>query len=178
VDVILRLRAEYLRWADREDEIVFNLTGEGTISWKQWKTGMRPRLEGSRLRFHKTAEPDASRATFDRYLDSVFAWCGTYSLAQDGRKVRFQELQVGDFLVHGGEPGHGHAVLIADLARDEAGSLHALILQGYKPAQSPHVLAPGSGDAWFALDPEQPLDVPRWGVFEWSELRGFTGAAP
>ncbi len=170
-DVILRLRAEYLRWAGREHEVVFNLTGEGTISWPQWKQGIRPRLEGDQLKFHHTAQADASRASFESYLDSVFAWCGTLSLAQDGERVAFEGIRVGDFFVHGGSPGH--AVLVADLARDGAGHLRALLLQGYMPAQSVHVLAPGARGAWFHLDPARPVDTPIWGAFEWSELKSF-----
>lgn len=170
-DVILRLRAEYLRWAGREDEIVLNLTGPGKISWPEWRKGMRPRLEGNQLKFYQSAKADASRASFEQYLDSVFAWCGTLSLAQDGKSVAFEQMQVGDFFVHGGSPGH--AVLVADLARDEAGNLKALLLQGYMPAQSVHILAPGTGDVWFDLDPDKPVDAPPWGEFQWAELKRF-----
>ena len=174
-DVILRLRAEYLRWAGREDEIVFHLTGPGKISWPEWKKGMRPRLEGNQLKFHQSAAADSSRASFAKYLAAVFAWCGTLSLTQDGKSVAFEQMEVGDFFVHGGGPGH--AVLVADLARDEAGNMKALLLQGYMPAQSVHILAPGTRDAWFDLDPEKPVYAPPWGEFQWSELRRFKGQA-
>jgi len=170
-DVILRLRAEYLRHAGREDEIVLNLTGRGKIPWPEWQKGMRPRLEGTELEFHKRAPPDSSRASFDKYLASVFEWCGTLSLAQDGKPVTFEQLQVGDFFVHGGSPGH--AVLVADLARDDQGNVRALLLQGYMPAQSMHILAAGGGRPWFDLDPAQAVDTPTWGEFSWSELRRF-----
>lgn len=173
-DTIQRLWAEYLRWAGQEDKIVFQLTGEGQISWPDWKEGMRPRLEGDRLRFYQTAQPSSSRQTFERFLDAVFAWCGTYSLTQDGRRVPAADLQAGDFFVEGGSPGH--AVLVADLARDAAGNSKALLLQGYIPAQSAHVLAPGRESMWFDLVPGQPVDIPRWGAFEWSALHRFTEA--
>ena len=171
-DTVIRLRAEYLRWAGREDQIVFHLTSEGKISWPEWKKGMRPRLEGNRLVFHKTAHPDSSRASFERYLDAVFTWCGTLSLDKDGQPVPAEDIQIGDFFVHGASPGH--AVLVVDLARDDAGNLKALLLQGYMPAQSAHILAPrGARNAWFDLDPEKPVDTPIWGAFEWGELRRF-----
>ncbi len=173
-DVILRLRAEYLRWAGREADIVFPLSGEGEISWPEWKRGMRPRLQGYRLRFYKTATPDGSRANFERYLDAVFAWCGTYSVAKAGKSVATSEIQVGDFFIHAGSPGH--TVLVVDLAprtRGAGGNLKGLLLQGFMPAQSPHVLAPGGDEVWFDLVPGEEVDTPFWGAFKWSELRRF-----
>lgn len=170
-DLIMRLRAEYLRWAGRESEIVFPVSG-GKLSWPEWKRGMRPRLVEGKLRFSLTAELNSSRESFDRFLASVFAWCGTYSLAAEGKRVPLAEIQVGDFFAHPGSPGH--AVLVADLARDQAGNLKALILQGFMPAQSAHLLRPNAAQAWFDLDPDGSLDLPVWGSFEGSELRRFS----
>ena len=169
-DVILRLRAEYLRRAGRADDITFRLTDGGLISWGVWRSGMRPRLEGDRLIFERIAEPDDSRARFDDFLASVFAWCGTLSLAQEGEPVGLEEIAVGDFLVAGGSPGH--AVLIVDLARSDAGELRGLILQGFMPAQTPHILAGAEPGAWFELSADRRVEVP-WGSFGWDELRRF-----
>jgi len=169
-DTILRLRAEYLRWAKREAEIRFELSGGGTIAWPEWKRGMRPREVGGSLSFHRTAGPDASRHSFERFLDTVFAWCGTYSLASEGKPVSPSDVRIGDFFVHGGSPGH--AVLIVDMAADALGARKGLLLQGYMPAQSAHVLA-RDGEPWFDLDPDQPLDTPLWGAFDWTEVRRF-----
>ncbi len=170
-DVILRLRAEYLRWAGREDEIVFSLTGPGTISWPEWQAGMRPRLEGSRLNFYRAADPDDSRQAFDSYLASAFAWCGTLSLSKDGEAAGLEEVRIGDFFAHGGSPGH--AAIIADLARGDNGQVWALLLQGYMPAQSAHVLRAEADEQWFLLVPGEKVELPAWGTFDWSELRRF-----
>jgi hypothetical protein len=171
-DVILRLRAEYLRWANREGEIAVP-TGEGvSLSWPQWKRGTRPRQYGGRLRLMAgAAAPDGSRASFDRYLASVFAWCGTYALEQMGRPVALGGLQPGDYFVRGGSPGH--AVLVADLARDAAGHAQALLLQGYMPAQSAHLISTGPGGPWYELAPGQPLVIPGWGQFHLQDARRF-----
>jgi len=88
--------------------------------------------------------------SFDRFLTSVFAWCGTYSLAAESKRVPLAEIQVGDFLAHPGSPGN--AVLAADLARDQEGNLKALILQGFMPAQSAYIPAPGDGKTWFGRE--------------------------
>ena len=170
-DTILRLRAEYLWWSGRQGSISFPLTSGGSMSWRDWKAGMRPRLVRDRLQFAHTAAPDGSRASFERYLDAVFAWCGTYNLSAPGTRAVPGDVQVGDYLAHAGSPGH--AVLIIDLVQDRAGRLEALLLQGYMPAQAAHVLAPSRDGPWFHLDPSRPLDTPFWGEFAWDELCRF-----
>jgi len=171
-DVIHRLRSEYLRWAGREDEIVFHLTGSGdqSVSWPKWKQGYRPDWDGRRLRFYQTGDPGRSRRSFDAFLATVFAWCGCDSMSLDGHHPQPDDAQIGDFFIHPGSPGH--AVLIADLATNAQGQRKALILQGYRPAQSPHLLA-RAGEPWFDLDTTSAFDSPRWGEFKWSQLRRF-----
>ena len=170
-DVIMRLRFEYLRWANREGEISVP-AGDGVqLSWAKWKQGYRPVERRGRLSLVRSGNVNASRANFDRYLAAVFNWCGTYNLAEMGRTVSFGQLQPGDFFARGGSPGH--AVILADVARDPAGHTRALLLQGYMPAQSAHLLTPGDGDPWFLLEPGQPVEVPGWGAFQWSNLRRF-----
>ena len=168
-DVIMRLWAEFMWWKGRQSEIVFNLTSEGVISWSKWKQGYRPHLQGNKLDFRQDAAPNASRENFQRYLEAVFAWCGTISLIKDSNLVPAHDIQAGDFFIQAGSPGH--VVLIVDLVRDQGGRMKALLLQGYMPAQSAHILAHGGGNPWFELVPDQPVDTPRWGAFQWSDLR-------
>lgn len=170
-DTIQRLRAEYLAWVGREGEISFRLGDGRSLRWSAWKQGERPYWDGRRLHLRGTGSAGGTRASFEGYLDAVFAWCGAHSLAQDGEPVRPEDVQIGDYFARGGQPGH--AVLIVDLARNGAERTRALIVQGYMPAQSAHVLAPGPGDPWFELDPQRPVATPFWGAFQWSELRRF-----
>jgi hypothetical protein len=138
-DVVLRLRAEYLLQAGRDEQIVFHLTGGGDISWPQWKQGMRPRYDGRRLHFARTGQPCSSRECFDAFLHSVYEWCGTLSLATEGTVVGSGAPRIGDFFVHGGSPGHG--AIIVDLATDGAGRWRALLAHGYPLAPA----GPGRG---------------------------------
>ncbi len=78
---------------------------------------------------------------------------------------------IGDFFAHGGSPGH--AAIIADLARGDNGQVWALLLQGYMPAQSAHVLRAEADEQWFLLVPGEKVELPAWGTFDWSELRRF-----
>ncbi len=170
-DTIMRLRAEYLLQAGRDDEIVFHLTAPGTISWDQWMQGFRPRQSGSKLLFTKTAAPNASRKTFEAFLDAVFMWCGTLSLARDGSAVGDRPVEIGDFFVRGGSPGH--AMIIVDLATDDAGHARALIAQGFMPAQSAHVVTSDAGDVWFDVSSGATVRISMWDGFTRADLRRF-----
>jgi len=156
-------------WKGQQSEIVFNLTSAGVISWPKWKQGYRPHLQGNKLEFRQGTAPNASRESFQRYLEAVFAWCGTISLMKDSNPVPAHDIQAGDFFVQAGSPGH--VVLIVDLVRDQGARMKALLLEGYMPAQSAHILAHGAGNSWFDLVPGQPVVTPRWGAFQWSDLR-------
>jgi hypothetical protein len=175
-DTIFRLRLEYLRQAGREHDMIVP-TGENDppLSWTQWKQGFRPHQEGRRLRLVRAAAPDDSRACFDRYLASVFLWCGTYQLEQMGRPVAPAQIQVGDYFVRAGAPGH--AILVADLARAANGGLYALFVQGHSPGQSAQVPRSRPGQVWYPLDPAQPVDLPDAKPFPWDRLRRFCPSA-
>ncbi len=105
-DVIMRLWAEFMWWKGRQREIVFNLTSDGVISWPKWNQGYRPHLQGNKLDFRQDAAPNASRENFQRYLEAVFAWCGTISLIKDSNRVPAHDIQAGDFFIQAGSPGH------------------------------------------------------------------------
>lgn len=170
-DIIYRLRAEYLWTKGRADEVSFKATDGSTLGWRDWRRGIRPFSLGKRLAFGKTAPADNSRAAFDTFLAAIFRWCGTISLRRDTVSVGAEDLQVGDILVKAGSPGH--AVLIVDLVQDRQGNRKALIMQGWMPAQSPHIVSPRGGRGWVGLQPGRRITVPRFGSFDWDDLRRF-----
>jgi hypothetical protein len=167
-DVIIRLRAEWLRWKGQGDAIAFRSADGPVLAWKAWRQGTRVKLVGDHLRLSQSGRADASRKSFDRYLFNVFSWCGTISMVHEADKIAPAKLLPGDLFLIMGSPGH--TVLVLDVAKDAAGHMKGLIAQGYLPAQSPHIVA-ADGSAWLNLDPARPVDVPRWGAFEWSDLR-------
>jgi hypothetical protein len=172
-DVVLRLRAEYLRLAGRDGDIVFSLTSAGRISWPKWKQGFRPHPSGNSVVFERTGRADGSRTSFDAFLGQVFQWCGTISLSKDGKPARPEDLQPGDFLSRDLDAARGHAVLIADVIEDDAGHRLALVVQGAMPAMSPHVPVGEILGAWVPADPNAPFTVPGWRPMEWTLLRRF-----
>lgn len=170
-DAVMRLRAEYLRDTGRADQICFHFTSGDAADFARWRQGWRPRIDGPRVRWQREAAPDDSRASFRSYLDTVFTYAGSASLARELVPVDPERIAIGDVLIQGGHPGH--AVLVVDLAESEAGERAVLLVQSYMPAQEIHVLVGADGDAspWYRVRGER-VDTPEW-TFTWRDLRRF-----
>jgi len=168
-DSILRLHAEW-QWAHgRQQQIAYRFTSGDLATWRRYAAGERARVQGARVRWVSGGPVDSSRAAFRSYLDLVFTYAGTLSLAAEGQRPLREALRPGDFFVQGGSPGH--AVLVLDLATNAEGKRVALIGQGFVPAQDFQVLA-GSQGPWFSLS-EETVTTPFWAPFSWSSLRRF-----
>ena len=174
-DTLMRLRAEYLLWANRGDEVIFPQPPHGpAISWPSWQQGFRPKLQGGQMRFARTNPTGTSREAFDHYLNCVFTWCDTDTLVAASRRVKPTDIQVGDFFVQGEKrQRNGHAALIVDLARDASGATIALIVQGHQPAQSAQVPSDPTRGPWVSLTPGAPVKIPGSRTFSWQDLRRF-----
>lgn len=168
-DSIIRLHAEWLWSMRRASDAAYRLTSGEKITWPAYARGERAHWNGTRIVWRRT-RADASRTSFRRFLELVFLYGGTRSLASEGRSVSRAAIAPGDFFVWPGSAGHGHAVLVLDVAVAADGRRVALIGQGYTPAQDFHVLSPGTGMAWFSLDGES-VATPHWPAFTWLMLR-------
>jgi hypothetical protein len=166
-DTVLRLHAEWSRASGRTEISYKSLSGF-SMDYARYRVGERFVLQGKDLAWRRERRASDTRADFRAYLDSVFMWAGTSSLARDARKVRREELRSGDFFVMAGSPGH--AVIVLDLAQSSDGRRYALLGQGFMPAQNLHVLRSAEGDAWFSLDASE-VRTPFWRPFPWSSLR-------
>lgn len=168
-DAVMRLRAEYLRAAGQDGQMCFRLTSGDAVSWSRWAAGERPRVRGKSVTWSKGGERDGSYASFRRYLDLVFMYAGTFSLARDLAPA--STVEIGDVFVQGGFPGH--AVLVVDAAENAAGRRLVLLAQSYMPAQDIHVLRnPAGRDAWYPVPPGDILITPEW-IFRRSPPRRF-----
>lgn len=170
-DAIMRLRAEHLFAAGRQDEIAFRFTSGFRAEWKRWRRGERIRVEGASCVWHAGAKPDSSHVELLHYLERVFTYAGTRSLAKELVPAAAEPLAIGDAFIQGGSPGH--AVIVVDAARHADGRTAFLLAQSYMPAQEIHVLRnlrhPQWG-AWFILGGDERLHTPEW-VFDWSDRR-------
>jgi len=182
-DSAIRLWAEY-RWSKGDvdqvgvDQVGVDLVGVDKagagfslhatsgdpLPWRRFAAGERPVVVNNRIAWKQQAKASSSKETFRSYLENVFMWAGSRSLANDTDAVG--EVAPGDLLVKGGSPGH--VLVVLDVARSAAGGERWLIGQGYMPAQSFHVLG------WFAVDDDGAVTVPSWpGPFARSSRRRF-----
>ena len=173
-DAIIRLRAEYLFAAARQRDIRFHFTSGDEVPFPRWARGERPVVSGRKVSWRRTGRADASHAAMRKYLDTIFAYAGTQSLARELRPRQAIHMQPGDVFVRGGSPGH--AVLVVDMAfHPPTGERIFLLLQGYMPAQDIHVLRnpnDRSLSPWYRIPDQDTLRTPEW-TFRMSELRRF-----
>jgi len=175
-DAVIRLRAEYLLAAGCPDRIVFDFTSGDPARWSDWRDGRRPVVSGNKVSWVLRSDPDATYTSFRNYLNSVFSYAGSYSLAREMNIVEDPaNVLPGDVFIHGGFPGH--AVLVADVAVDAQGRYVFLLVQSYMPAQDIHVLRnPVSRDSpWYTARKGGDLETPEW-TFSYSDLRRFPEA--
>jgi hypothetical protein len=141
-DVCMRLRADYLRSAGRENEITFFDNASRAYNYPDYK----------------------KRTTYDGYLETVFNWCGTLSLEKQLKKIKNNsDIKPGDVIIDGGSPGH--AVIVVDMVVNANGQKLFLLAQGYMPAQDIHILNTHnhSGSPWYSISSQDvELQTPEW----------------
>lgn len=172
-DAVIRLRAEYLREAGRENEIVFNFTNGTPASWPEWKEGERCFVNGNHVEWRKTAGYSDSYENFRAYLETVFMYAGSLSLENELDPAGIDKITPGNVFIQGGSPGH--AVIVVDVAENESGEIIFLLAQSYMPAQDIHVLINPQNlqiSPWYQLKRGENLYTPEW-VFEVDRLKQF-----
>lgn len=154
-DVCMRLRAEYLYQIGRANEIHFM------------------DVQGNVLNY----SGEDLRDSFEKYLRHVFDVANTYSLRKEMEKRELGRMQPGDVFVYpANSTQYGHAVMVADVAEDAKGYLAVLLVEGYLPARSIHVINNWQdpiNSPWFILDGES--DEITFSAFQFSvdDLRCF-----
>jgi hypothetical protein len=171
-DAIMRLRAEYLLSLGRLEDIAFDYTNGGRVDYKRWTEGWRPAPKRKGVAWSRKGKVDSSYASFRRYMDQVFSYAGTYSLARELKYVPVAELQIGDLFIKGGFPGH--AMLVADMVENATtGERRFLLLQSYMPAQDMHIVLNPSATGvtpWYPVAFGNELVTPEW-TFEAHQIK-------
>ena len=170
-DSAIRLHAEWLWSRGEKSAIGYHFLSGDFATWLRYAAGERPTVSGSKVVWKATAKPSDTRSTFRSYLDMVFMFANTMSLAKESAAIAQGDLAPGDFFVQPGSPGH--AVMLLDVATSKKGERVALLGQGFMPAQDFHVLSGGGSLApWFSLEGET-VDTPFWDPFPWKALHRF-----
>jgi hypothetical protein len=183
-DTALRLHAEWLWAHGRATAAAYHFTSGDRSAYADWLKGERFERNGVGVRRVAGAPRPAGRATYRAWLERVFGYAGSRSLARDTTAVGLEApLTPGDLFVAPGSPGH--VVVLLDVAESPAGRRVALVGQGFMPAEDLHVLrAPNAMDGvWFPLpDAGGTLDTPSWAPFPRETARRFVvprgGSAP
>lgn len=161
-DALMRIRSEYLWKANRKQDIGFEFTSGHYCSWAKYAEGFRPKINGNKVTFSKTARSDRSKANFYNYLNLIYTYSGTMSLNNELKAVTsIKKLRVGDMLIIGGFPGH--VVMIADIIENNEGERLFLLMQGNTPAQSVHMLKnleDTDTSPWYKLELNSEISVP------------------
>lgn len=138
-DVVMHLRAEYLYSSGRYDRIGFHFVSGFYCDFSTWSQGYRVSVNGNDVKWIRSAQPDASRASFEKYLHTVFQYASTLSLEKELLPANKNDLQIGDCFIIAGSPGH--VVIIADMIQNvSTGELRFLVLQGNMPSVQAHIL--------------------------------------
>jgi hypothetical protein len=173
-DAVMRLRAEYLYSQNRFDEIHFNFTNGFKAEYSKWRQGYRINVKGNNVSWIKKYDESKSYEDFRDYLNIVFTYAGTLSLAKELKSVELSEIQIGDVFIKGGSPGH--AVIVVDLAVNEkTGEKIFLLAQSYMPAQDIQILKnPVNAELspWYLVNFGETLETPEWD-FKKNQLKSF-----
>ncbi|MGD9487871.1 MAG: DUF4846 domain-containing protein [Calditrichaceae bacterium] len=172
MDILIRIRADYLWTSGLKKQIVFPLPDGLAFSWNQWAEGYRPDFAGLHFFLRKISGQDFSHDNYEKYLRVIFEYSGTQTFYHFYKDIPAVELQIGDFFVKKGRKGH--AVMIMDLAKDEYGNLAALVAQGDTPACPLYILKYKNKELWFPIDISQKhLPLPIKKKMGWDGLRRF-----
>lgn len=174
-DSVMRLRAEHLFSAGRTRDIAFTLTSGAKTTFANWAVGQRPSVKGNRVTWRAAAQADSSHRSLRRYLDFVYAYAGTVSLARELHTPAASDpIAPGDVFIHGGSPGH--VVIVLDTAVHPTTHRRVFLLaQGYMPAQEMHILRNPNHETlspWYDADFGEKLITPEW-TFERTERKRF-----
>lgn len=154
-DMAMRIRAEYLFKEGRYGEIRFTDVN-----------GKRQAYEGG-----------SSREAFEKYLRHVYGVCNTASVFKETKARELKNVQPGDILVYPSRQKgrYGHAILVADVARNKSGKFAILCVEGNTPAREAHIVRNPNPfqNPWFKLKGDEDIIHISFFHFNKNELRHY-----
>ena len=111
------------------------------------------------------------------YLKALYRSCNTASVYKETSPREIRDVQPGDVLVYTSrrKGSYGHAVLVADVARDETGRVAILCVEGNTPAREIHIIRNLNPfhNPWFILDGSERMIRLSVSRFRREELRHY-----
>jgi hypothetical protein len=174
-DAVMRLRAEYFFQKEMYDSISFHASNGIGMSFEKWMKGERYKTSGNKLVAYQTIDKGTDRRKeFETYLEAVFTYCGTYSLADDLKRSKtLSAMLPGDVFVKPGSPGH--AMIVVDLAGNDKGEKIFMLAQSYMPAQDIHIVKNPRDNAlspWYRVTDATEIVTPEW-IFHSNQLKAW-----
>lgn len=170
-DAVMRLRAAYLYSQKKYDAIHFNFTNGFRVDYSKWIQGYRIAIKGNKTFWVKKVKPANNAAVFWDYLEQIFQYAGTSSLANELKSIDVSKIEIGDVFIKGGFPGH--AVIVVDMATNSNNEKQFLLAQSYMPAQEIQILQnPNSTSSWYTNEILNELITPEW-TFTKEQLKRF-----
>lgn len=172
-DAVIRLRAEYLYHTGMLDQISFRFTNGFPADFKKWRSGQRIEVKGNLAQWVGGGKASDDYENLRKYLNKVFAYAGTRSLANELQPAALENLKAGDVFIQGGSPGH--CVIVVDMAVNPAGEKRFMLAQSYMPAQEIHILKnlnTPEESPWYTAQDSSELITPQW-TFRWEDLKSW-----
>jgi len=173
-DAIMHLRADYFYQKKQYTNIHFNFTNGMNVKYSEWIKGKRIVVKGNKSYWIKSRKPSNTYNDFWNYMEKIFTYAGTYSLAKELKPVKLNNMKIGDVFIKGGFPGHG--IIIVDMCiNKKSGETLFVLSQSYMPAQEIQILKNNNNSKispWYSLNFEGQLKTPEW-TFNKSDLKRF-----
>lgn len=136
-DALMRLRAEYLFARNRADEIAFHFVNGSKYTFSNFCKGYEPVIRNNTTSFIRRSPKPVTHASLRTYLDIVYSYASTISLAKELKDA--DKLETGTIIIKPGSPGH--CSIIVDEGTTAQGKIVFKLAEGYTPAQNIYILA-------------------------------------
>jgi len=126
------------------------------------------------MSYMTTAVVKNRQTEFENYLETVFTYCGTYSLSNSLHfEKNISDIIPGDVFIKPGSPGH--AMIVVDVAENARGNKVFMLAQSYMPAQDIHIvknLQDNHLNPWYEVSNTADIMTPEW-TFHPGQLKGW-----
>lgn len=165
-NTFIRMYLEYLFSQEKYADITIHFVSGFNFEFSKWMEGNRIKVNGSTVKWEKTAPADSSEESFQRYLKNLFAYVNTKSLDKDLKAA--ETPQIGDVYTSNG------GMMIVDMAQKDD-QIVVILAKGNNPATEPYIIKNDTElSPWFAVSEGGMLYV-AGDTLKFSDAKRFVG---